>query len=490
MTIIPHPVEIAQEIKDWPFFHSFDESLLLQISTMIRPMDFPAGYVLLNPEQTNSTLYFLREGIVEIMVDGEKVNELTQIGEVLGEISVLSGKPVSAQIRTQTPIRCFALMAEDFAHVNPTQKDRFQFLLYRIYAGILTDRLMKTNKKAKLYEITARELALKKRELEMMTSAQMNLMRAEQTTTRKTVLLLEPSKKQQTIIKTAVGGTGVHLLLASTIDEAKGLFAQNIPDLIFCEESCSDFMSWAHDQNYPGEFVMIESETIHFSRLLSLPFVHNVISRETNDRAGTVKSLLTCLSKILHRNYFGIEKYVSWGTDIRSQNVTKSTERASLREQMLEHFKSLGIRSALLDRVQVATEEMLMNAIYDAPVDMQGKALFNHLPRTVEIRLHDNQQAQFRYGCDGNLLAVSVQDPFGSLTREVIIKYLESCYGNRAGSLNEAKGGAGRGLHQILESCDWTVFNIKPGEKTEVIGLFDLDQKRDGPPQFHYFFVK
>jgi hypothetical protein len=138
----------------------------------------------------------------------------------------------------------------------------------------------------------------------------------------------------------------------------------------------------------------------------------------------------------------------------------------------------------------VAAEEMMMNAVYDAAVDITGKALFNHLPRTVEVRLHENQQSKFRYGCDGNLLAVSVQDPFGTLDRNVIIKYLESCYSNQAGSLNHGKGGAGRGLHQILESCDWTIFNIKPGEKTEVIGLFDIDQKRDGLPQFHYFFVK
>jgi CRP-like cAMP-binding protein len=485
----PHPALIAQEIKEYPFFASFDEALLLQVSTMVRVADFPAGHVLLDIEQMNDKLFFLREGILEILVDGEKVNELTKPGEVIGEMSVLSGKPVSAQIRTQTPVKCYCIAAEDFVHVHPAQKDRFQFLLYRIYSGVLTDRLMKTNEKAKLYEITSRELAMKKRELEMVTSAQMNFLRAETSKNQKKVLLLEPNKKQQNIIKTAVGGTGVQLLITNTLEEAQAAFGEN-PDVIMCDESSSDFLVWSQQQNFSGEMVLIEPPELDFSKLLSLGFVQNVISRSSDDRAGTTKSLLTTLTKILHSNYFGIEKYLAWGTEIQSKKIATSKDREGLREEMLAHFKGLGIRGALLDRVQVATEEMMMNAIYDAPVGIDGKALYNHLPRTTELHLHLNQQPELRFGCDGNILAVSIQDPFGALPREVIIKYLQSCYSNQAGVMNTEKGGAGRGLHQILESCDWTVFNVKPGERTEVIGLFDIDQKRDGLPQFHYFFVK
>jgi CRP-like cAMP-binding protein len=485
-----HPAVVAEEIKSYPFFHSFDEALLLQIATMVRVAEFSAGHFVLRAEQMNDTLYFLREGIVDVLVEGEKVNELNKIGEVLGEMSVFSGMPVSADICAKTDIRCFTISAEDFAHVHPAQKDRFQMLLYRIYAGVLTDRLMKTNEKAKLYEITARELALKKRELEVVTSAQMNFLRAEANPVRKKVLLLEPNKKQQNIVKTAVGSTGVELMIASSAEEAQRLFSDSIPDVIFCDETSFEFLNWAQEKNYQGQSVLIEPAQMDFRRLRSLPFVQSVISRDPEDRTGTVKSILTSLTKILHQNYFGIEKYLAWGTEIQSQSLFRSKDRAPIKEDMLQHFKSLGIRVSVLDRVQVACEEMMMNAIYDAPTDKEGKSLFNHLPRTTEIVLNSEQQANFTYGCDGNLLAVSIQDPFGSLSREIIMNYLESCYGNQAGTLNAEKGGAGRGLHQILESCDWTIFNIKPGNKTEVIGLFDIDQKRDGQPQFHYFFVK
>jgi CRP-like cAMP-binding protein len=485
-----HPAEIAQEIKSFPFFSNFDESLLLQVSTMIRQIEFSRGQVILETSTLNEKLFFLREGIVEILVDGEKVNELKSVGEVIGEMSVLSGKPVSAQIRAQTKVLCFLISADDFAHVHPSQKDRFQFLLYKIYSGVLTDRLVKTNEKAKLYEITARELKVAKRELELVSAAQMNFLRNESAPNQQKVLLLEPNKKQQNIIKSAVGSTGVELLIASSKEEAEKVYSESTPNVIFCDQTSSDFLKWTQTQNFKGQSVLVESADIDFKLLLDLPFVQNVISRNPEDRASTVKSLLTTLSKILHQNYFGVEKYLAWGTDVKSLTIGGSAEREPIKEKMLAHFKSLGIRGSLLDRVQVAAEEMMMNAVYDAPVDVLGHSLYNHLPRTTQVDLHSSQQATLRFGMDGNLLAVSVQDPFGSLSRETIIKYLQSCYEGRAGEMNHAKGGAGRGLHQILESCDWTIFNIKPGQQTEVIGLFDVDQKVDGAPQFHYFFVK
>ncbi|MGE3758200.1 MAG: hypothetical protein AB7H97_10610, partial [Pseudobdellovibrionaceae bacterium] len=215
------------------------------------------------------------------------------------------------------------------------------------------------------------------------------------------------------------------------------------------------------------------------------------ISRDDEDRAGTVKSLLTALTKISYKDIFGPQKYLSWGSELKEKVIKCSADREPLREEALSYFKQLGIRSTLLDRVQIAAEEMMMNAVYDAPVGPDGKSLYNHLPRTTAVNLKEAEFSKLRYGSDGNMLAVSVEDPFGALTREVVIKYLHSCYGGEAGSLNVAKGGAGRGLHQILESSDYTIFNIKPGKKTEVIGLFDIDaaiQKRESRPQFQFFF--
>ena len=89
------------------------------------------------------------------------------------------------------------------------------------------------------------------------------------------------------------------------------------------------------------------------------------------------------------------------------------------------------------------------------------------------------------------LIAVSVQDPFGSLKGSVILRYLEANYGGMAQDINstENKGGAGRGLHQIVENSDLVVFNVDPRKKTEVIALFNVEAKETAinNPSFHLF---
>jgi hypothetical protein len=156
-------------------------------------------------------------------------------------------------------------------------------------------------------------------------------------------------------------------------------------------------------------------------------------------------------------------------------NVTSAKNRHSLKDQMVLYLKGQKVRATITDRCFLVAEEMLMNAIYDAPTDPgSGKSLFNHLSRKDDVHLNPIQYSTFEYGSKNKIVAVAVTDPFGALTRETLIDYLESCYSGNAGVINEktGKGGAGRGLHQIVENSDLTVFQVKRGAKTRVVSYF------------------
>lgn len=162
-------------------------------------------------------------------------------------------------------------------------------------------------------------------------------------------------------------------------------------------------------------------------------------------------------------------------TSTETVNVTSAKQRHDLKDQMVGYLKGLKVRSTITDRCFQVAEEMLMNAIYDAPVDdTTGKSLFNHLSRKDDILLTPKQYSTLEYGTKNKIVAVAVSDPFGALTRETLIDYLESCYTGHAGVINEqeGKGGAGRGLHQIVENSDLTVFQVKRGKKTRVVSYF------------------
>jgi len=140
------------------------------------------------------------------------------------------------------------------------------------------------------------------------------------------------------------------------------------------------------------------------------------------------------------------------------------------------------------------TEELLMNAIYDAPV-ADGRHRYGELPRTTAVDLEPHEYSQLSFGCDGNVFGIAVSDPFGALSKVKLYEYIRKVL-RRSDSINlidRKKGGAGLGLFKILYSCHSLICNVQPHVKTEVIALIDIhSQVRDFSKMarsIHYFSV-
>ena len=315
----------------------------------------------------------------------------------------------------------------------------------------------------------------------------------EQAMQSKKVLLCDSNKKQQIIAKMALGGTGVELDLVSSVEEGRARLESGSYDLVVFDAAMLELGNIARERNPNIDTVLMTSDSIptYLPALKQLKYIPHIVSRDEADRTFTVKNITTTVTKLVSRDFFGMEKYLSWGADIQSKPIFSSKQRPELIADVDSYFEKLGVRRANRDRVRVVIEEMLMNAIYDAPVDAQGKSLYNHLARTTELMLKAEEQGILRFATDGMLIAVSVQDPFGSLKGEIILKYLESNYSGQSQDLNAAenKGGAGRGLHQIVENSDLVVFNVDPGKRTEAIALFNVEvkEKANQNPSFHLF---
>lgn len=450
----------------------------MQAAAMIRVESFSKDTFILEEGNRNNCLFFLRSGEIEISLSGEVIAVLNKTGEVFGEMSVITSNLTSTAVKALSPVDCFIIRSEDFEYVHPKDKDRLQALLFNIYCVVLTERLMRTNEKARLFEILNRELHEAQSAIEKSGGG--------------SVLLVEPDKKQQLPIRMALGGTGVRLDVAADSEAAQAFLAQNKYDIVLAEEACIDVLKEVQSKKLSPFAVLLTNKDVqgNLQILSNNRFVDHLISRDADDKNSTIRYVLTALSKLLNNDLFGIEKYLTWGVDVRSKTVRSSSQREELRNELFAYFKKMGIRSTVLDRMNTAAEELLMNAVYDAPVDIHGKPLYNHVSRKDEIKLDTHQQSVLSYASDGVLLAISVKDPFGTLTKDLIIDYLLSCYNGQAGSLNNGKAGAGRGLHQIIEAADITIYNVKKGVRTEVICLFHTDgQKREAQPSFHFFFT-
>jgi hypothetical protein len=107
------------------------------------------------------------------------------------------------------------------------------------------------------------------------------------------------------------------------------------------------------------------------------------------------------------------------------------------------------------------------------------------------LALEPHEHGVLELACDGNFIGIAQRDPFGSLTQETIVSYLNRCL-VEPGPL-DSTAGAGIGLYRVFQSLSKFVVNIEPGRRTEVIALLDLrlnmKKFRHAPKSFHIFIA-
>jgi CRP-like cAMP-binding protein len=585
--------DIFQRVRSIRIFKHCSDEFIRSLVAISRLEQRPEGINLITQDAVNRDLHVLLSGRVEVLVDGERVAVLENSGDLIGEISVLSERGASATVVARSPVQCLAIGFNDLERVVTTSRGEFGYDFYRSLFLELSEKMTRTNDKARRFEMANRALTsamssleeanrtldqkvkertqdLENRSLELkkansqlesrnselvashrkleelystktMTFKRLNELQSqfltplldtlteleksagpgeksrlerakaqvvgsvemlrpmsevystEQAIRNRRVLLAEDDRKQQVVTKMALGGSGVNLSIASTIEEARQMLKGDVGfDLAFVSSGMADLIPEVRQHQPAAKLVFMASSNVpaELPRMKQYASLFtNIVSRHPEDRTFTVKSVATTVSKLISKDLFGLEKYMIWGVEVQSRPVTRSQDRADLIAEMESHLKKVGVRSTITERAATVAEELLMNAIYDAP-QREGKHLYNHLPRTEHVELQKGEQGEFRYACDGMLAAISVSDPFGGFPMTTLLGYLERNYMGQADPQAHGKGGAGRGLHQIVENSDLVVFNVQRNLRTEVIALFNLDMKavvEGAKPSFQFF---
>jgi len=208
--------------------------------------------------------------------------------------------------------------------------------------------------------------------------------------------------------------------------------------------------------------------------LLRHPPLDHLISEESPDEAELVVTAV----KLLSGDIFGLEKYMSWGAAVTATEISTYEDKRAALIGVTRAAESLGARRQLISKIEGAADELLMNALYDAPA-AGGVADEERIRRDIkrgDVPLDRNgATALFRYACDGRHFAISVLDRYGALDKQTILGSLLRARSERGRPRD--KGGAGLGLYFVLSSVTRFIVNIEPDVKTEVVCLFDLRER-------------
>jgi hypothetical protein len=194
-------------------------------------------------------------------------------------------------------------------------------------------------------------------------------------------------------------------------------------------------------------------------------------------------------SRLLYGDVFGLEKMVPWGVKVYSVLVGDYQEKSVAIAAVSDFAAAMGVRRKYRESIEQCMDELLMNALYDAPVDATGKQTFAEVPTKTRISLRMEQKAIVQYACDGNTFALSVRDSFGTLKSDTVIKYLDKCLHSEQ-QIDRKTGGAGLGLYIISSASTEFVLAIYPGVATEATCMFDLNAPKVQLKEFGIFKEK
>jgi anti-sigma regulatory factor (Ser/Thr protein kinase) len=209
----------------------------------------------------------------------------------------------------------------------------------------------------------------------------------------------------------------------------------------------------------------------------------------TYDDGFEPEDFIITVTKLLHGQVFGLQKYFPWGVTLYNMEIASYEEKSRALDVLNAYAELAGARGPVRDRMALVAEELIMNALYHAPVDEDGKQKYEKVPRKELAKLTFDRKVKITCASNGQHFAIAVTDAWGSLDKDTVVKFLSKGT-QKALEPENRESGAGLGLVTGLKNASKLVFNLSPGIGTEVIALFDLDllaKGRAGVRSVHVF---
>lgn len=215
----------------------------------------------------------------------------------------------------------------------------------------------------------------------------------------------------------------------------------------------------------------------------------NVLGRKDFESTPRPWELMLVLRRIVDPGQVpSIGSYLDWGFQGYQEKVATTAARDTSVANIQAFINRLQVPKRIAEMFGELGHEMLMNAMYDAPADAQGRPKYA-LDRKADISLPDAEQPVLRMATDGSKLVLQVRDPFGRLQKKHVFDGLAR--GLAQGEMDTSHGGAGLGMMVCHNSTAAMFFDVVRGRHTEVTGVFELDlnlrEFRTQAKSLHFF---
>lgn len=189
----------------------------------------------------------------------------------------------------------------------------------------------------------------------------------------------------------------------------------------------------------------------------------------------------------LEERAFGIGRLVRPGTRIQTIQLNSSLQKQEAVEVVRNYLVALRFQTRMATVIANAVDELIMNAIYDAPVDSAGRPLYNAMGRNTRVDLAGKSAVELHVAFDGTYVTLTAVDLFGSLDKGRLLSAISKIYREKEYRIRNGVAGAGIGLATVFHSGGSFHFASENGVRTEVSVFFRKTENfREFKNQFRF----
>lgn len=201
------------------------------------------------------------------------------------------------------------------------------------------------------------------------------------------------------------------------------------------------------------------------------------------------KETIHHLKKSFDNKIWGLHSYMQENSEVKIISLSDSKNTNEMIQEALTHFDFKDYFSSPAEYIQVMANELISNSLYKGPNRKRQELGLDSVDRRSPVFLKGSDLVQVTIGMDQTGVALSVQDSFGGLNYETLIRSLKRSFNEK--TVQEKKDGAGLGLYLTFLHSNQFIINYRENFRTEVICIIEKNKRYKSYKQrirsFHYF---
>lgn len=167
--------------------------------------------------------------------------------------------------------------------------------------------------------------------------------------------------------------------------------------------------------------------------------------------------------------------------------LNRAQQKYGFIKAVRNYLVKAGFNQRISNVIASAADEIVMNAIFTAPVDDFGNRIYQTTSRATDFELVNRQRVEVDVIYDGKNFGVSATDLYGSLDREKLIYHLSTHYKDQLYVVKTTTAGAGLGLANIYRAGGSLIFISDRNNRTDVFIQYEkFDTHRNFKEQFRF----